>query len=141
MQPNEPVVCHCCELDTPGRLASPIVDAYGINRGWRCRMCNEHQGQKLKMALDHEDEVRQRWHETVTLWHAAEDRADEYKTKMLNAYRSRDAILRQFEKLTRHHRDTGHGCMCGKSKCEVLPIVDADWINDHISRMHERDAI
>jgi hypothetical protein len=53
MRPNEPVVCDCCELDTPRDLASPLNNAYGLNRGWRCRMCNEHQGQQLKMAQDH----------------------------------------------------------------------------------------
>jgi hypothetical protein len=40
-----------------------------------------------------------------------------------------------------YHRETGHGCICGKRNCEILAIVDADWINDHIRRMHERDAM
>jgi hypothetical protein len=140
MQPNEPVVCDCCDLDTPRKLASPIVNAFGLFRGWRCRMCNEHQGQHLKMALDHENEVRMRWGETVTLWHAAEDHADGNREKMLAAYRSRDRILEQFEELSRYHRWTDHGCICGKPKCETLEIIDADWINDHIERMHRRDA-
>jgi hypothetical protein len=131
-------MCDCCDLDTPGQLASPIVNAYGLNRGWRCRMCNEHQGLPLKMAQDHENEVRIRWGETVDLWHAAENRADDYKAKMLAAFRSRDRILEQFEKLARYHRWIDHGCICGKPKCETLAIVDADWINDYIERMHRR---
>jgi hypothetical protein len=40
-------------------LSSPIVNAYGLERGWRCRMCNEHQGNAVKMAQDHEYEVLQ----------------------------------------------------------------------------------
>lgn len=140
MQPNEPVVCDCCGLDTARKLASPIVNPFELVRGWRCRMCNEHQGQPLKMALDHENEVRMRWDDTVTLWHAAEDRADDYKEKMLAAFRSRDRILEQFEKLSHHHHWTGDGCICGKAKCETLAIIGADWINDHIERMHRRDA-
>ncbi|AXO22173.1 hypothetical protein DFS55_05890 [Mycobacterium avium subsp. hominissuis] len=40
-----------------------------------------------------------------------------------------------------YHRETGHGCICGKRNCEILAIVEADWINDHIRRMHERDAM
>lgn len=124
----------------PERLASPIVNAYGLNRGWRCRPCNEHQGEPLKTAQDHEDEVRVRWGETVDLWHAAEDRADDYREKKKAAYRSRDNILNQFDKLSRYHRATDHGCICGKGKCEMLAIIDADWINDHISRMRQRDA-
>jgi hypothetical protein len=140
MQPNEPVVCDCCDLDTPRQTASPIVNAYQLIRGWRCRMCNEHQGQPLKMALDHEMEVRVRWGETVDKWHVAEDRADRYREKMLAAFRSRDRILEQFEELSRYHQATDHGCICGKGNCETLRIIDADWINDYIARMHERDA-
>jgi hypothetical protein len=49
MQPNEPVVCDCCDPDTPRKLATPPT-VIGLIRGWRCRMCNEHQGQPLKMA-------------------------------------------------------------------------------------------
>lgn len=59
------VVCQCCDLDMSRKLSSPIVNAYGLERGWRCRMCNEHQGKPLKMAQDHEEEVRVRWGETV----------------------------------------------------------------------------
>lgn len=91
------------------------------------------------MAQDHEDEVRVRWGETVDELHAALDRADHYKERMLAAFKSRDGILRQFEKLARYHRATDHGCICGQPNCKTLPIVDADWINDHISRMHSRD--
>jgi hypothetical protein len=91
------------------------------------------------MAKDHEDEVRVRWGESVDELHAALDRADHYKQRMLAAFKSRDGILRQFEKLARYHQATDHGCICGKPKCETLSIVDADWINDHIGRMHNRD--
>jgi hypothetical protein len=138
MQPNEPVVCDCCELDTPRDLASPLNNAYGLNRGWRCRMCNEHQGQQLKMAQDHEDEVRKRWDETVDLWHAAEDRADKYKEKMLAAFRSRESVLRQFDRLTDFHHATPHGCSCGEEDCAELDVIGADWITDLISRMNRR---
>jgi hypothetical protein len=93
------------------------------------------------MAQKHEDEVRVRWGETVDLWHAAEDRADDYKAMMIAAFRSRDNVLRQFEKLSRFHRATDHGCICGRHNCEELAIIDPDWINDHISRMTERDRL
>ncbi len=82
-----------------------------------------------------------RWGETADELNTALDRADDYKEKMLAAFRSRDNILRQFEKLERYHRETGHGCICGKRNCEILAIVDADWINEHIRRMHERHAM
>jgi hypothetical protein len=142
MDPIDPkVVCDCCELDWPRKLSSPIVNAYGLNRGWRCRMCNEHQGNPLKMAQEHEEEVRVRWGETVDKWHAAENRADSYKEKMLAAFRSRDNVVKQFERLGRYHRATDHGCICGKRNCEILAIIDADWITDHIARMHEREAM
>jgi hypothetical protein len=137
MQPNEPVVCDCCELDTPSKLASPIT-VTGLTRGWRCRMCNEHQGQPLKMAQDHENEVRMRWDETVDLWHAAEDRADNYKKKMLAAFRSRDSVLAQFERLADFHHATRRGCSCGDEDCPELEVIGADWINDLISRMRSR---
>ena len=52
------VVCECCDLDVPAKLASPIVNAHGILQSARCRKCNEHQGKPLKMAQDHEDDVR-----------------------------------------------------------------------------------
>ena len=93
------------------------------------------------MAQKHEDEVRVRWGETVDLWHAAEDRADDYKAMMIAAFRSRDNVLRQFEKLSRFHRATDHGCICGRHNCEELAIIYPDWINDHISRMTERDRL
>jgi hypothetical protein len=140
MQHDELAACDCCDLDTPLKLASPLVNPFGLIRGYRCRMCNEHQGDPLKTARDHENEVRMRWDETVDLWHAAEDRADRYKEKMHAAFRSRDRILEQFDKLSRYHGWTDHGCICGKRKCETLAIIDADWINDHIDRMHRRDA-
>lgn len=94
----------------------------------------------MRTAQEHEYEVRVRWGETVDELHTALDRADDYRKKMLAAFKSRDNMLRQFEKLGRHHCETGHGCTCGKRKCEVLAIVDADWINDHINRLHEREA-
>lgn len=56
------------------------------------------------MAQDHEEEVRIRWGETVDELHAALDRADDYKAKMLAAFRSRDAVLREFEKLSSVNR-------------------------------------
>lgn len=101
-------------------------------------MCNEHQGQQLKMAQDHEDEVRKRWGETVDLWHAAEDRADTYKEKMLAAFRSRESVLRQFDRLTDFHHAIPHGCSCGEEDCAELDVIGADWITDLISRMNRR---
>ena len=102
-------------------------------------MCNEHRGDRLKKAQEHEEEVRARWDETVDKWHAAADRADDYREKMLAAFRSRDSVLKEFEKLSRYHRATDHGCICGKTKCETLAIIDSDFVNGHIHRMHERD--
>jgi hypothetical protein len=69
MQPNEPVVCDCCELETPRDLA------------YRSTTLTESTVavstmEQFKMTQEHEDEVRKRWDETVDLWHAAEDRAD-----------------------------------------------------------------
>ena len=90
------------------------------------------------MARDHEEEVRVRWGETVKDWHAALDRADEYEARMHAAYRSCDRLLEQFEKLSRYHRATDHGCICGKPNCGELDIIGADWINDRISKMHSR---
>jgi hypothetical protein len=133
------VVCTCCELDVPERLSSEVLNAHSLVRGWRCRMCNDHQGDKLKKALDHETEVRMRWDETVDLWHSAEDRADDYREKMLAALRSRDSLIKQFEQLRRYHRTTGDGCLCGKPKCETLRIVDGDYITERIAAMHKRE--
>ncbi len=141
MEPQTRVICECCELSVPRRLASPDCNAYALVRGWICRQCNEHRADPLRKAQEHEEEVRVRWGETADELNTALDRADDYKEKMLAAFRSRDSILRQFEKLERYHRETGHGCICGKRNCEILAIVDADWINDHIRRMHERDAM
>jgi len=56
---------------------------------------------------------------------------------MLSAFRSRDAVLRQIEKLERYHRATEDGCICGKGNCETLNVIDADWINDRIAMMHK----
>lgn len=135
------VICDCCELSNPERLSSAVRNPHGLIRGWICRTCNEHRADPLKKAQDHEYEVRVRWGETVDKWHAAEDRADDYREKMLAAFKSRDNVLRQFEKLSRYHRATDHGCICRQPNCKTLAIIDADWINDHIARMHERDAV
>jgi hypothetical protein len=102
-------------------------------------MCNEHQGKQLKMAQEHEEEVRIRWGETADKLNAALDRADHYEERMKSALRSREGILRQFEKIANYHQATDHGCICGKRNCETLSIIDADWVNDHIGRMHRRD--
>ena len=100
MNPVEPatVPCQCCELDVSQKLSSPILNAYGLERGWRCRMCNEHQGNALKKAQDHEYEVRVRWGETVDKLYAAEDRADSYKEKMRAAFRSRDKVVNSLKR-------------------------------------------
>ena len=103
-------------------------------------MCNEHQGDPLRKAQEHEAEVRMRWHETVDDWHAAEDRADDYRDKMKHAYRSRDRVLEQFERLSRYHRYTDHGCTCGNRKCETLKIISGDSITDQIARMHKHTS-
>lgn len=141
MESQNNVECECCELRVPRRLASSNCNAFGLVRGWICRQCNEHRADPLRKAQEHEEEVRVRWGETVDELNNALDHADVYREKMLAAFRSRDSILRQFEKLERHHRETGHGCICGKRNCEILAIVGADWINDHIRRMNERGAI
>lgn len=140
--PARTVVCECCELDNPERLSSAVRDSHGLFVGrWICRKCNEHRGDKLKTARDHEDELRMRWRETWDELDEALNRGEEYREKMLAAFRSRDNILKQFEKLSFHHRATDHGCVCGKRKCEVLAIIDTDWINDHIARMYKRNAV
>lgn len=135
INPNS-VACECCDLDVPERLASAVVNGRGLVRGWRCRTCNGHQDDALKKARDHEGEVRARWQETVDELHATQDQADDYRDKMLSAFRSRDAVLRQIEKLERYHRPTEDGCICGKGNCETLTVIDADWINDRIATMH-----
>jgi hypothetical protein len=133
------LVCECCELDVSERLSSPVVNAHGLNRGWRCRLCNEHQGKPLEMAQHHEYEVRVRWGETIDELHAAEDRADEYREKMNAAYRSRDAMLVRFDKIGRYHRPTlSGGCICGKHRCETLAIINGDSISGHIGGMYRR---
>jgi hypothetical protein len=93
------------------------------------------------MAQDHEYEVRVRWGETADELNDALDRADRYHDQMKAAFRSRDNILRQFENLTRWHRETGNGCVCGKRTCEIQQIVEADGIVDHIDRMNSREAM
>ena len=132
------VACQCCELEWPERLTSAVRNAHLLIRGWRCRMCDEHQGDEIQKAHDHENEVRIRWGNTVDELHTAQDAADRYKAQTLAALRSRDQILEQFGKLARYHRRTDYGCICGKRNCEELSIIDADWITDHIVRMYKR---
>jgi hypothetical protein len=90
------------------------------------------------MAQDHEDEVRIRWGKTFDELVAAERRADDSKAKMLAAFRSRESVLRQFERLSNFHHETPRGCSCGDEDCPELAIIGADWINDLISRMDRR---
>ena len=141
MEPVATVVCECSDLDVRRRLASADRNAYGLVRGWICRDCNEHRADPLRKAKEHEYEVRVRWGETADKLNDALDRVDDYREKMKAAFRSRDNILRQFERISRWHRETGKGCICGKRNCEIANIVDADWINEHIHRMNERDAM
>lgn len=141
MEPVRKVKCECCELTVPERLASADRNAYGLVRGWICRQCNEHRADPLRKAQEHEEEVRVRWGETCDELNDALDQVDKYRDKMKAAFRSRDNVLQQLEKIRRWHGETGHGCKCGKRNCEVARIVDADWITEHIDRMHQRDAM
>jgi hypothetical protein len=139
-QPNSyTVVCACCDLDVPERLASELVSPDGLIRGWRCQECNAHRGNALTKAQDHEAELRARLHETVDELHDTQGLAEDCRQKMKAAFRSRDAVLRQFDRLARHHRAIENGCICGKRNCETLAVVDADWINDRIALMLEQD--
>jgi hypothetical protein len=133
------IVCECCDLDVPERLASAVVNTHLPVRGWLCRKCDEHQGNALVKAQDHEAEVRMRWAETIDELHATQGLADDYRDRMKAASRSRDAVLQQFERLERYHGATPHGCICGKRNCETLAIVDTDWINDRIAAMHRHN--
>jgi hypothetical protein len=82
-----------------------------------------------------------RWGETLDELDATQGLADDYRDKMKAALRSRDAVLRQFERLARFHGATDRdGCICGKHKCETLAIIDADWISDRIAAMHRHHA-
>lgn len=128
--------CECCELAHPERLATPVVDAGGDIRGWRCATCEAHRDDALAMARDHEDQVRARWRDTIDELNAVLDQVDDYRDKMQAAARSRDHVLRQFEKLARYHRGTDDGCICGKRNCETLGVIDVDWITDRIATMH-----
>lgn len=128
-------------MSVPQRLASADRNAYGLVRGWICRQCNEHRADPLRKAQEHEEEVRVRWGETCDELNDALDQVDRYRDKMKAAFRSRDNVLQQLEKIRRLHGETGKGCICGKRNCEVARIVDADWITDHIDRMHQRDAM
>jgi hypothetical protein len=134
------VVCECCELKWPERLASAVRDGHLLIRGWRCRMCSAHQGDPLTTARDHEKEIRARWGKTVDDLRSASAAADRYKTDMLAAFSSRDRILEQFDRLRRYHRPTEHGCICGERNCKELSIIEADWINDRIAGRYQRGA-
>jgi hypothetical protein len=133
------VVCDCCDLDVPERLASAIVDAGQVVHGWRCRMCNDHQGNAMRTAQDHAAELRLQLRVTVEELLATQGLAEDCRDKMQAACRARDAVLRQFERLTRYHRATEHGCICGKRNCETLAVVDADWVNDRIAALLRQD--
>ena len=74
----------------------------------------------------------------MDLWHVAEDRADNYKARMLSALKSCDSVLKQFERLSRFHHETPPRCSCGKRDCVELLIIDAEWMNDLIPRMNRR---
>jgi hypothetical protein len=134
------VVCECCQLKWPQRLASATRDGHLLIRGWRCRMCSEHQGDALKAAQDHEDEIRDRWGKSVDELRIALAAADRDQAQLLAAFSARDRILEQFEKLRRYHRPTDHGCICGERNCKELSIIDADWINDRIAARYHRGA-
>jgi hypothetical protein len=133
------VVCDCCDLDVPERLAATLVDADQVVRGFRCRVCDFHHRNPMQMARDHEAELRRRLAETVGELHATQAVAEDCRDKMKAASLARDAVLRQFQRLTRVHRATEHGCICGKRNCETLAVVDADWINDRIAAMVRQD--
>jgi hypothetical protein len=139
LEPDTKVICNCCDLSVPKRLASAIRNPYELVRGWRCRMCNEHQGDPVRMARDHEEEVRIRWGETVDELHAALNRADNYKVRMVAALKSRDDVVKAFEKLRRYHQSTGRGCVCGNRNCETLAVIDSNYVYDHIERMIRRE--
>jgi hypothetical protein len=130
------VICDCCDLDVPERLAIAVRDGERLVSAWRCRRCEGHRGNALKRAQDHEEEVRTRLRETLDELDETAGLADDYRAKMKAACRARDAVLEQFARLERHHRATEHGCICGVRNCETLAIVDADWINDRIAAMY-----
>ncbi len=125
------VLCPCCDLDFPGWLAPDAGQA----DEWLCQACDGHRDDPLAMARDHADELRVRWQQTLEDLAAETFRADDYREKMLAACRSRDNVLKQFERLARYHRATEHGCICGKRNCETLAVVDTGWINDRIAAM------
>jgi hypothetical protein len=133
------VVCECCDLDVPERLASALVNADQVISGWRCRVCIGHQDDAMKKAQDHAAELRLQLRMTVEELHGTQALAEDCRSKMQAAFRARDAVLRQFERLARYHRATDHGCICGKHNCETLAVVDADWINDRIAAMIRQD--
>jgi|KBSSwiStaDraftv2_1062776.scaffolds.fasta_scaffold25197_2 hypothetical protein len=135
------VVCDCCDLGVPERLAAPVVGADDAQHGWRCRVCCGHQRNALKRAEEHAAELRIRLSETVDELRATQGVAEDCRSKMRAAFWSRDAVLRQFERLARFHRATEFGCICGKRNCETLAVVDADWINDRIAAMGRQDRV
>lgn len=130
------VVCDCCDLDFPEWMASDEWDGGDRIRGWCCSMCEHHLGDELLLARDHEDELRLRLDRALTDLDAETYRAEDHREKMLAAFRARDHVLKQFERLARYHRATEHGCICGKRTCETLAVVDADWITDRIAAMY-----
>lgn len=130
------VVCGCCDLDFPDWLASDEPDADGRDGSWRCRVCLDHRGDELAAVRHHERELRVRHERAVEHLEAETYRADDYREKMLAAFRARDHVLTQFERLARYHRAADHGCICGKRNCETLAVVDTGWINDRIAAMY-----
>jgi len=53
---------------------------------------------------------------------AAERRADNYKEKMLAAFRSRDSVLAQFDRLSDFHHATPAGAHAGMRTVQSLPL-------------------
>ena len=133
------VVCECCDLDVPERHASALVSAEHDVQVWRCPMCEFHQGNAMRKAQDHAAEMRLRLRVTVEELRATQVLAEDCRDKMQSAFRSRDAVLRQFDRLARYHRATDDGCICGKRNCETLAVVDTDWINDRIAALFRQD--
>jgi hypothetical protein len=133
------VVCECCDLDVPERHATALVSNDHDVQVWRCPMCEFHQGNAIRTAQDHAAEMRLRLRVTVEELRATQVLAEDCRDKMQSAFRSRDAVLRQFDRLARYHRATDDGCICGKRNCETLAVVDADWINDRIAALFRQD--
>src|ERR1700730_15008376 len=62
-----------------------------------------------------------RWGKTVDELHVMQDRAVEYESRMKAALRSRESVLREFDKLGQFHHTfpKAKGCSCGKVDCET----------------------